>query len=204
MQRSRRPTRSGSTTEPPTAPRTVPPATGASMRASTPTSTSPATTPDAGRGTALRSRPSSTSRLRHSLLWHPPHRDARRGARVPESEARLIRVAAEAQRWLAFAGERSRMRPETILAKDHPVGMLLRPERRVELRRAVEARRRPRAPAHALGARPGRLRGLRAPRGRYDRGTASSCGAGTRSSGRCSPSTSRGYARSSRSASRST
>ncbi len=45
-----------------------------------------------------------------------PHR-ARRGARVPESEARLIRVAAEAQRWLAFAGERSRMRPETILAK---------------------------------------------------------------------------------------
>ena len=41
----------------------------------------------------------------------------RRGARVPESEARLIRVAAEAQRWLAFAGERSRMRPETILAK---------------------------------------------------------------------------------------
>ena len=45
-----------------------------------------------------------------------------RGARVPESdksdsEARLIRVAAEAQRWLAFAGERSRMRPETVLAK---------------------------------------------------------------------------------------
>ena len=42
---------------------------------------------------------------------------ARRGARVPESEARAKRIAAEAQRWLAFAGERSRMRSETILAK---------------------------------------------------------------------------------------
>ena len=42
---------------------------------------------------------------------------ARRGARVPEPEMRAGRVAAEAQRWLAFAGERSRMRPETLLAK---------------------------------------------------------------------------------------
>ncbi len=42
---------------------------------------------------------------------------AHRGARVPEPEARTRRVATEAQRWLAFAGEQSRMRPETILAK---------------------------------------------------------------------------------------
>ncbi len=36
---------------------------------------------------------------------------------LTESEARARRVAAEAERWLAFAGERSRMRPETLLAK---------------------------------------------------------------------------------------
>ena len=44
-------------------------------------------------------------------------RESGAGSRRSEGEVRAGRVAAEAERWLGFAGERSRMRPETLLAK---------------------------------------------------------------------------------------
>ncbi len=44
-------------------------------------------------------------------------RESVAGSRRSEDEIRAGRIAAEAERWLNFAGARSRMRPETILAK---------------------------------------------------------------------------------------
>jgi hypothetical protein len=47
----------------------------------------------------------------------PRRTRVRQSIPLTESEVRAQRVAAEATRWLAFAGERTRMRPETLLAK---------------------------------------------------------------------------------------
>ena len=47
----------------------------------------------------------------------PRRTRVRQNIPLTEPEVRVQRVAAEAARWLAFAGERTRMRPETLLAK---------------------------------------------------------------------------------------
>ena len=44
-------------------------------------------------------------------------RESGAGSRRSEDEVRAGRIAAEAERWLGYAAERSRMRPETLLAK---------------------------------------------------------------------------------------
>lgn len=46
------------------------------------------------------------------------HDDATRtGARIPSADLHARRIAREAERWIAFATERTRMRPDTVLRK---------------------------------------------------------------------------------------
>ena len=78
-----------------------------------------ARTPEAARAEAVHepaeayARRSSAAQMRRTGA--PRERGA--GSRRSGDEIRAGRIAAEAERWLGFAGERSRMRPETVLAK---------------------------------------------------------------------------------------
>ena len=60
------------------------------------------------------------TRLTHALATpRPDARDVhtRAGTLIPAAEVRARRVAHEAERWLAFAAERTRMRPDTLTRK---------------------------------------------------------------------------------------
>ena len=90
----------------------------------------------------------------------------RRGA--PKTRSGLAASRPRRERWLDLRGRAQPDASRDDPRQGIPGGLLLRPERRLGLRGPVEARPRQRAPARALGARPERLRALRAPRGRHD------------------------------------
>ena len=60
------------------------------------------------------------TRLTHALATTRPdvadiHTEA--GTRIPAADVRARRIAREAEHWLAFAAERTRMRPDTLTRK---------------------------------------------------------------------------------------